>query len=61
MTATILAGLNIIPGIGIIGPGAGISGASIGDVNTGLANITGTGGIVGTTTTNSISHWPVKR
>jgi len=41
MTATIPAGLNIIPRIGTIGLGAAITGASIGDTNT-----TRTGGMM---------------
>ena len=53
MTATIPAGLNIIPGIGTIGLGAGINGANIGATNTGVANATGTGGMM---MTNRLSH-----
>jgi hypothetical protein len=53
--AVIPAGLNIIPGIGTIGLGAGIDGASIGDTNTGVANTTG---IDGTMTTNSLAESP---
>jgi hypothetical protein len=53
MTATIPAGLNIIPGIGTIGLGVGINGASIGATNSGVANTTGTGGMM---MTNRLSH-----
>jgi hypothetical protein len=48
--STILAGLNIIPGIGTIGLGADITGASIGDTNTGITNTTRTGGMMMTNT-----------
>jgi hypothetical protein len=46
MNTTILAGLSIIMAIRIIGPGADINGASIGDTNTGNTNTIGTGGMM---------------
>jgi hypothetical protein len=54
MTATILAGLNIIPAIGTIGLGVDINGASIGDTNTGSVNAIGTGGMMMTNSTSFI-------
>jgi hypothetical protein len=46
MTATILAGPNIIQAIGTIGLGADINGVSIGNTNTGSMNAIGTGGMM---------------
>jgi hypothetical protein len=54
MITIIPAGLNIITAIRIIGPGAGINGASIGDTNTGSTNTIGTGGTMMTSRTSFI-------
>jgi hypothetical protein len=54
MTATILAGPNIIQAIGTIGLGADINGVSIGNTNTGSMNAIGTGGMMMTNSTRLI-------
>jgi hypothetical protein len=51
----ILAGLNIILAIGTIGRGVAIDGVSIGAINTGLVNTTGTDGIIGMTMIKSFA------
>jgi hypothetical protein len=54
MITVILPGLNIMTAIRIIGPGAGINGASIGDTSTGSTNTIGTGGMMMTNRTSFI-------